>query len=62
MYAPYILGCLGVVFTVLGAVRLLRERGRRPAARTWLLIGAIFLVASLWSSLWEWLAGPSGNG
>jgi hypothetical protein len=59
MYAPYILGCLGAVFLVLGAVRSLCNTGRLcPTARTWLLIGAIFILASLC----VWLARPSGNG
>jgi hypothetical protein len=59
MYAPYILQCLGVVFLALGAARLVRDRGRlRPATRTWLLIGSIFVVASLC----VWLARSSGNG
>jgi lipopolysaccharide export LptBFGC system permease protein LptF len=51
MPARYILGCLAGVFLVLGGLRVAREHGRiDPAARTWLLIGAIFLVVGVW--LW----------
>jgi hypothetical protein len=47
----YVLAPLAGVFLLLGAWRVLREGGRLdPAARTWLLIGAIFGTVSLW--LW----------
>lgn len=55
MDARYILGCLSVVFLVLGSVRSLRDGRVGPAARTWLLIGAIFAIVSVGS--W-WLTRP----
>jgi len=51
MQARYILGCLSVVFLALGATKALRERHVGPAARTWLIIGLIFGVVSIWSWL-----------
>lgn len=40
---------LSVVFLVLGIARLLRDGGKlKPAAKTWLLIGSIFGVVSIW--------------
>jgi hypothetical protein len=53
MAAPYILGCLAVVFLVLGSLRSAREGKVGPAARTWFMIGVIFGVVSLWT----WLTG-----
>jgi len=51
MPVRYILGCLAVLFLALGGLRVARESGRiDPAARTWLLIGVIFSVVSVW--LW----------
>ena len=51
MPARYILGCLALLFLVLGGVRVLREGCRiDPAARTWLLIALIFSAVSVW--LW----------
>jgi hypothetical protein len=55
MAAHYILGCLAVVFLVLGASRWAREGKVGPAARTWLLIGILFGIVSAWS----WLSGRS---
>ena len=46
MAARYILGCLALVFLVLGILRSLRDGRVGPAARTWLLIGAIFAIVS----------------
>ncbi|MGH8137953.1 MAG: hypothetical protein ACREVV_07130 [Steroidobacteraceae bacterium] len=51
MPARYILGSLSVVFLVLGATRALREGHVGPAARTWLMIGAIFGAVSIGSWL-----------
>lgn len=51
MPARYVLGCLAVVFWILGGLRVAREGGRLdPASRTWLLIAVIFSGVSLW--LW----------
>lgn len=46
MYAPYILGCLGVVFLVLGAARRLQETGvvGVPPSAPRLVIGAVFVM------------------
>jgi hypothetical protein len=46
--AQYVLGCLAVVFLVLGGLKSLREGNVGPAARTWLMIGVIFGVVSAW--------------
>jgi hypothetical protein len=54
MAAHYVLGCLAVVFLVLGGLRSFRDRKVGPAARTWLLIGVIFAIVSAWI----WLSGP----
>ena len=51
MAAHYILGCLAVVFLVAAAARSMREGKLGPAARTWLTIGLIFGLVSLWSWL-----------
>lgn len=53
MPAQYILGCLAVVFLVLGSLRSVREGTVGPAARAWLMIGVIFGVVSAWI----WLSG-----
>jgi hypothetical protein len=53
MPAQYILGCLAVVFLVLGSLRSARDGKVGPAARTWFMIGVIFGVVSAWS----WLTG-----
>ncbi len=55
MAARYILGALAVVFLVLGGMRSLRERRIGSAARTWLTIGVIFGLVSVW--LWLSLPG-----
>jgi DMSO reductase anchor subunit len=44
MLAKYILGPLAVIFLALGAMR----GWRHPQGRTWLLVGAIFAVVSVW--------------
>jgi hypothetical protein len=54
MAANSILGCLAVVFLVLGALRSVRDGQLGPAARTWLMIGVIFGVVSVWL----WLTTP----
>jgi hypothetical protein len=49
MAAKYILLCLGCCFLVAGLVRLAAHEWRMlPAARTWLLIGVIFLAVGMW--------------
>ncbi|MFL6601957.1 MAG: hypothetical protein ACJ8R9_11590 [Steroidobacteraceae bacterium] len=48
MTAQYVLGCLAVVFLVLGGLKSAREGKVGPAARTWLMIGVIFGVVSAW--------------
>jgi len=53
MAAHYILGCLAVVFLVLGSVKSVRDGKVGPAARTWFMIGVIFGVVSVWI----WLTG-----
>lgn len=53
MAAHYILGLLAVVFLILGGLRSVREGQVGPAARTWLMIGVIFGVVSVWT----WLTG-----
>lgn len=55
MAARYILGCLAVVFLIAAAARSIREGKLGPAARTWLLIGVIFGLVSVWS----WLSSRS---
>ena len=54
MAANSILGCLAVVFLVLGVLRSVRDGQIGPAARTWLMIGVIFGVVSVWL----WLTTP----
>ena len=47
--AAYILGALSVVFLVLAARRILRDGGvSHPQSRTWLIVGSVFGVISLW--------------
>jgi hypothetical protein len=48
MLAAYILGALGLLFLVLGIARFSGGAVRRPQARAWLLIGAIFTIVSAW--------------
>jgi hypothetical protein len=50
MLAKYILALASLLFLVSGSVRFARDGSLGPAARTWLLIGAIFGAVSLW--LW----------
>jgi hypothetical protein len=47
MLAQYILAVLAAVFLIAAAVRRL-SGDRGPRSRTWLLIGAIFALVSLW--------------
>ena len=54
MDAKSILGCLAVIFLVLGGLRSARDGQVGPAARTWLMIGVIFGVVSVWI----WLTTP----
>jgi hypothetical protein len=47
MAAKYILAALAGAFLIAGAVR--RVSGDRgPQSRTWLLVGSIFALVSLW--------------
>ena len=49
--AKYILVLLGALFLVFAAIRVAREHGHiGPASRTWLIVGCVFLLVSLW--LW----------
>jgi hypothetical protein len=49
MATKYILLGLGSCFLVAGLVRLATHQWRiSPAARTWLLIGAVFLAVGMW--------------
>jgi len=51
MLAKYILSVLAVVFVIAAGLRIGRDGGRlAPAARTWLLVAAIFAAVSgyLW--------------
>jgi hypothetical protein len=47
MVAKYILAALGCVFLIAGLASIAMGRSR-PQARTWLLVGAIFVLVSLW--------------
>jgi hypothetical protein len=47
MPAQYILGALAILFLTLGTLGAATGRPR-PQPRTWLLVGAIFAVVSLW--------------
>ena len=50
MAAKYILAILGVVFLLAATVRLAKDQWRMgPAAKTWLIVGVIFVAVSLWS-------------
>ena len=54
MAAKYILAALSVLFIVLGLRRMSRGGGAsHPQSRTWLLIGAIFGVVSVYLFLQE---------
>jgi ribose/xylose/arabinose/galactoside ABC-type transport system permease subunit len=45
----FILATLSGVFLILGMTRLLRDGGKlKPAAKSWLWVGSIFGVVSLW--------------
>lgn len=48
MAAKYILAVVGVVFLVMGLLRAARLGASHPQPRTWLLVGAIFVVVSAW--------------
>lgn len=43
MLAKYILGALAIVFLIAGTVRRTQIQGR-----TWLMVGVIFVVVSVW--------------
>jgi hypothetical protein len=47
MVAKYVLAGLGCVFLIAGLASAAMGRSR-PQARTWLLVGVIFLLVSLW--------------
>ena len=47
MLAKYILAVLAGVFLIAGAIRRV-SGGGGPQSRTWLLVGAIFALVSLW--------------
>jgi hypothetical protein len=47
MAARYILAALGALFLILAALGLVTGRPR-PQTRTWLLVGGIFTLVSLW--------------
>jgi len=51
MAARYILGCLAVVFLIGATAVSVREGKIGLAARTWLTIGVIFGLVSVWSWL-----------
>jgi len=47
MLAKYILAVMAGVFLIAAAIRRARH-GPGPQSRTWLLVGGIFAVVSLW--------------
>ena len=47
MAARYILAALGALFLILALLGLAARRPR-PQTRTWLLVGGIFTLVSLW--------------
>ena len=48
--APLVIGILAVAFLVMGLVSAARAGGiSHPRTRTWLLVGAIFAVMSVYS-------------
>ena len=48
MLTKYILGALSLVFLTLALVRMAGGGPKRAQSRTWLLIGVIFGVVSVW--------------
>lgn len=52
MAAKYILAAVGALFVVMGLLRAGRLGASHPQARTWLLVGAIFVCVSAWL-LWR---------
>ncbi len=48
MSAPYIIAAVGALFLVMGSVRAASVGASHPQARTWLLVGAIFVLVSAW--------------
>ena len=49
MLAKYILGVLALAFLAAAAAKLVRNGGAlTPQSRTWMLVGAIFGIVSLW--------------
>lgn len=48
MPTRYIFAVLGCAFLIAATLRLVRERWQiRPASKTWLIVGAIFVLVSL---------------
>ena len=47
MAARYVLAALSAVFLILAALGLITGRPR-PQTRTWLLVGGIFAIVSIW--------------
>lgn len=49
MFAKYILAIAGSAFLVAALARLARDRGKvGPAAKTWLIVGGMFVAVSAW--------------
>lgn len=48
MAAKFILAAVGALFLGMGALRARRLGASHPQARTWLLVGAIFVGVSAW--------------
>jgi hypothetical protein len=46
--AKHVLAIVGVAFLVMGVLRAARQGGSHPQARTWTLIGAVFILVSAW--------------
>jgi hypothetical protein len=51
MPARYIILVVGCVFLVLGTIRGMGAGWRHPQARTWLVVGAIFLAVAIYLSV-----------
>ena len=47
MAAKYILAALGALFLIAAAIGVATGRPR-PQTRTWLLVGGIFAIVSIW--------------
>jgi hypothetical protein len=48
MRAAYILAGVGAGFLLLGLLRVAGSGGLHPQARTWLMVGAIFIAIGGW--------------